>query len=151
MTKRIWCLLRRLIFASALKVFLWGLQGSEIIRNTAPWVNRSWMVALVSSETYCSGCVGNEGSISPKLTTNTKRQICPHCHTHTGKKNLNERTHVCGECGYLATRDHASASVICPRGINTVPVDSGERKQSSSGVLSGVPYLDKCRSRNTQS
>ncbi len=79
-------------------------------------------------------------------------QICPECGTHTGKKELKERVHVCDECGYQTARDHASGRVILQRGLsNIVPVDCGERKLSGNGVLSGVLYLDKCRSRNANS
>ncbi len=76
-------------------------------------------------------------------------QICPECGTHTGKKELSERVHICPECGYKTSRDHASGRVILQRGLNNVvPTDCRERKLPSNGVLSGVLYLDKCRSRN---
>ncbi|MGB5631697.1 MAG: transposase [Waterburya sp.] len=76
-------------------------------------------------------------------------QICPKCHTHTGKKELKERVHNCPECDYQTTRDHASSEVILNRGLNNVvPTDCREWKLSGNGVLSGVKCLDKCRSRN---
>ena len=79
-------------------------------------------------------------------------QICPECNTHIGKKELTERVHHCSECGYRTSRDHARGRVILNRGLeNLVPVDSGEWKLSGNGVLSGVKYLDKCRSRNANS
>ncbi|MDJ0746379.1 MAG: transposase [Xenococcaceae cyanobacterium MO_167.B27] len=79
-------------------------------------------------------------------------QICPECNIHTGKKELSERVHICAECGYTTSRDHASGRVILNRGLESVvPVDCGERKLPSNGVLSGVKYLDKCRSRNANS
>ena len=79
-------------------------------------------------------------------------QICPECHTHTGKKDLRQRVHLCSECGYETSRDHASGRVILNRGLNNlVPMDCRERKLSGNGVLSGVLYLDKCRSRNANS
>ena len=79
-------------------------------------------------------------------------QICPECGTHTGKKELSERVHVCDECGYQTSRDHASGRVILNRGLETVVrLDESERKLSGNGVLSGVLYLDKCRSRNANS
>ena len=72
-------------------------------------------------------------------------QICPHCGTHTGKKELSLREHKCPECGYSTTRDRASAMVIKQRGEETiVPVDSGERKLSAECVLPGVNRLGKC-------
>ncbi len=79
-------------------------------------------------------------------------QICPECGTHTGKKELSERVHICPECGYKTSRDHASGRVILERGLKSVvPMDCRERKLSGNGVLSGVLYLDKCRSRNANS
>ncbi len=71
--------------------------------------------------------------------------------------SLSEKVHVCDECGYKTSRarqrraygDHASGRVILQRGLNNVvPMDYRERKLPSNGVLSGVLYLDKCRSRN---
>lgn len=44
-------------------------------------------------------------------------QICPECNAHTGKKELSERVHVCDECGYSTSRDHASSRVILQRGL----------------------------------
>ncbi|MDJ0713686.1 MAG: transposase [Prochloraceae cyanobacterium] len=79
-------------------------------------------------------------------------QICPECGAHTGKKELSERVHICSECDYTTSRDHASGRVILNRGIESVvPVDCGEWKLSGNGVLSGIKYLDKCRSRNANS
>ena len=94
-------------------------------------------------------------------------QICPKCNTHTGKKELrnaagsgqrdfksrfrplNQRQHICPECSYSTTRDHASAEIILNRGLESIlPMDCRERKLSGNGVLSGVLCLDKCRSRN---
>ena len=76
-------------------------------------------------------------------------QICPKCNTHTGKKELKQRVHICPVCSYQTSRDHASAEVILNRGLEQiVPMDCRERKLSGNGVLSGVKYLDKCRSRN---
>ena len=43
-------------------------------------------------------------------------QICPSCQTHTGKKDLSIREHICPQCGYSTTRDVASAQVIKQRG-----------------------------------
>lgn len=47
-------------------------------------------------------------------------QTCPKCNTHTGKKELSERVHQCGECGYQTDRDHASAEVIRLRGLELI-------------------------------
>ena len=69
-------------------------------------------------------------------------QICPKCHTHTGKKELNERVHHCPECNYQTSRDHASAEVILNRGLeNVVPTDYRERKLSAECVLPGIANM----------
>ncbi len=78
-------------------------------------------------------------------------QTCPECGA-TVAKALSEREHICPECGYRTDRDHAAAQMVLLRGIeNVVPQDLGEWKLSGNGVLSGISYLDKCRSRNAQS
>ncbi len=82
-------------------------------------------------------------------------QICPNCGTHTGKKPLSQRQHICPECNYQTTRDHAAAEVLLQRGLDSVQevrMDDAERKLPSNGDLSGsvCDWLDKCRSRNTQ-
>ena len=82
-------------------------------------------------------------------------QICPNCGTHTGKKPLSQRQHICPECNYQTTRDHAAAEVLLQRGLDSVQevrMDVAERKLPSNGDLSGsvCDWLDKCRSRNTQ-
>jgi len=38
-----------------------------------------------------------------KVDKNYTSQICPSCGTHTGKKNLSERTHRCSNCGYATS------------------------------------------------
>ena len=66
-------------------------------------------------------------------------QICPKCMTSTGKKELKQRQHICLECDYSTTRDHASAEVILNRGLESiVPTDCRERKLSAECVLPGV-------------
>ncbi len=82
-------------------------------------------------------------------------QICPNCRTHTGKKPLSQRQHICPECNYQTTRDHAAAEVLLQRGLNVIQevrMDVAERKLPSNGDLSRsvCDWLDKCRSRNTQ-
>jgi putative transposase len=52
-------------------------------------------------------------------------QICPKCNTHTGKKDLSERVHLCSECGYQTTRDHASGQVILQRGLERITSTDG--------------------------
>ena len=89
------------------------------------------------------------GKYFQKVDDKFTSQICPKCNTHTGKKELSQRLHICPECSYQTTRDHASSEVILNRGLEQIlPMDCRERKLSGNGVLSGVKYLDKCRSRN---
>ncbi len=81
-----------------------------------------------------------------KVNKDYTSQTCPNCETHTGKKNLSERTHRCENCGYTTHRDVAAAQVIRNRGISAVgqPV---EYKKASGDVLSGISSntsLDKC-------
>jgi len=47
-------------------------------------------------------------------------QTCPNCNHHTGKKELSERVHHCGECGYTTNRDVAAAQVVMQRGLAAV-------------------------------
>jgi len=52
-----------------------------------------------------------------KVNPNGTSQTCPQCGTHTGKKKLSERVHVCHECGYTTDRDVAAAMVVEQRGL----------------------------------
>lgn len=47
-------------------------------------------------------------------------QICPNCNHYTGKKDLSQRVHHCGECGYETHRDVAAAQVVMQRGLAAV-------------------------------
>ena len=47
-------------------------------------------------------------------------QTCPQCGTHTGKKELSQRVHHCGHCGYQTDRDVAAAQVVMQRGLAAV-------------------------------
>ncbi|MDF5737565.1 MULTISPECIES: RNA-guided endonuclease InsQ/TnpB family protein [unclassified Nostoc] len=55
-----------------------------------------------------------------KVNPNGTSQICPNCNHHTGKKDLSERIHCCGECGFQTDRDVASAMVVMQRGLAAV-------------------------------
>jgi putative transposase len=55
-----------------------------------------------------------------KVNPNGTSQTCPQCGTHTGKKKLCERVHVCHECGYTTDRDVAAAMVVEQRGLAAV-------------------------------
>jgi putative transposase len=52
-----------------------------------------------------------------KVNPSGTSQTCPQCGTHTGKKKLSERVHVCHECGYITDRDIAAAMVVEQRGL----------------------------------
>ncbi|MGL5870951.1 MAG: RNA-guided endonuclease InsQ/TnpB family protein [Xenococcaceae cyanobacterium] len=65
------------------------------------------------------------GKYFQKVDHKFTSQICPRCSTHTGKKELSERVHLCSECGYHTTRDHASAEVILQRGLANLPSTAG--------------------------
>lgn len=52
-----------------------------------------------------------------KVNKDYTSQVCPQCDTHTGKKDLKNRLHLCHECGYIAHRDVAAAQVVRNRGI----------------------------------
>lgn len=73
-----------------------------------------------------------------KVDKNYTSQICPNCGTHTGKKELDVRTHSCSECGYEQDRDVAAAEVIRNRGLENIAVGMPVIKQPSNGVLAGA-------------
>lgn len=76
-------------------------------------------------------------------------QICPNCNSHTGKKELSLREHLCPECGYQTTRDHAAALIIKLRGESqVVAVDGGERKPPTDSVLTGSEMTSQVLRRN---
>jgi len=52
-----------------------------------------------------------------KVNPHGTSQTCPQCGSHTGKKKLSERVHVCHECGYTTDRDVAAAMVVEQRGL----------------------------------
>ncbi len=55
-----------------------------------------------------------------KVNKDYTSQVCPQCDTHTGKKDLKDRIHVCQSCGYTTHRDVAAAQVVRNRGINAL-------------------------------
>ncbi len=66
-----------------------------------------------------------------QVDPNGTSQTCPNCGAQTGKKDLSERVHECGECGYVTDRDVAAAQVVRQRGLVAVghtvilPVEEG--------------------------
>jgi putative transposase len=84
-----------------------------------------------------------------KVDPNGTSQTCPQCGAHTGKKELSQRVHECGECGYVTDRDVAAAQVVEQRGLVAVgqtvilPVEEGclgtPMKQETSRAILGTP------------
>jgi putative transposase len=71
-----------------------------------------------------------------KVDPNGTSQICPHCQTVTGKKELSERVHKCRHCGYQTDRDVAAAQVVRQRGLAAV---GSTVKMLSEGKVVGLP------------
>jgi putative transposase len=62
-------------------------------------------------------------------------QTCPKCNTHTGKKELSERTHRCNSCGYETDRDHAASEVIRLRGLDGLSgAPTAQRQRDTQGL-----------------
>ena len=57
-----------------------------------------------------------------KVNKDYTSQICPNCGTHTGKKDLSVRVHICSECGCTEDRDVAAAQVVRNRGLENCAV-----------------------------
>jgi len=55
-----------------------------------------------------------------KVSAHKTSQVCPNCLAETGKKQLDERTHSCSNCGYTTDRDVAAAQVVLIRGLAAV-------------------------------
>ena len=53
-------------------------------------------------------------AVPPQYTS----QDCPKCH-HRVKKSLSQRTHVCGNCGFVEDRDIAASLNILQKGLST--------------------------------
>ena len=73
-------------------------------------------------------------------------QTCPKCNTHTGKKELSERVHICGECGYETDRDHAASEVIRLRGLELISTQGLCGIENAYAV--GLPGIDESQSRS---
>ncbi|WP_413159938.1 RNA-guided endonuclease InsQ/TnpB family protein [Capilliphycus salinus ALCB114379] len=67
------------------------------------------------------------GNYFQKVDPRGTSQTCPECGA-TVQKPLQEREHICPECGYKTHRDHAAARVVRLRGLELVPKGFGERK-----------------------
>jgi putative transposase len=60
------------------------------------------------------------GVFFAKVDKDYTSQVCPQCDTHTGKKELSDRIHICHECGYQTQRDVAAAQIVRNRGLSGV-------------------------------
>ncbi len=100
-----------MIFAESLnlKALAKGMLGKHCL-------DAAWGSFLNILEWVCF----KRGVYFAKVDANGTSQTCPNCQTVTGKKDLNQRMHVCPECGYAANRDVASALVVMQRGIAAV-------------------------------
>ncbi|MBW4622282.1 MAG: transposase [Cyanosarcina radialis HA8281-LM2] len=90
-----------------------------------------------------------------KVDPHGTSQTCPQCATHTGNKELSQRVHHCGECGYTTDRDVAAAQVVVQRGLVLVadgqsailPVEENclgvPMKQESSRAILGSPHRNR--------
>jgi putative transposase len=65
-------------------------------------------------------CCRKRGVFFLKVDSKKTSQICPNCLVETGKKELSERIHSCGNCGYITDRDVAAAQVVLIRGLAAV-------------------------------
>ncbi len=59
------------------------------------------------------------GKVTVAVPPHYTSQDCPKCH-HRVKKSLSQRTHVCGNCGYIEDRDIAASLNILQKGLSTV-------------------------------
>lgn len=91
---------------------------------------KAWAKGLFSKHTLDAG-FGNflvylewvcwkRGVYFAKVNPNGTSQTCPNCNHHTGKKELSERVHRCGGCGFETDRDIAAAMVVMQRGLAAV-------------------------------
>jgi putative transposase len=85
-------------------------------------------------------------------------QTCPKC-GHQEKKNLDQRVHVCANCGYTQQRDIAAAEVMLLwsqnnlPGLGTNPVDadgsSSTKKRRETGSLRQLSQVKRQKSQAT--
>jgi putative transposase len=80
-----------------------------------------------------------KGKFFLKVDKNGTSQTCPKCDTHTGKKSLSQRVHICHACGHQESRDTAAAKVIRQRGLRAVGQTVQEK--ACGGGLAGVKQL----------
>ena len=81
-----------------------------------------------------------------RVHPNGTSQTCPKCNTNTGKKELSERVHRCGECGYETDRDHAASEVIRLRGLEQLSTVGLTGIENAYAV--GLPGVEETPSRS---
>lgn len=91
---------------------------------------RTWAKGMLGKHTLDAGfgqfasilqwVCWKRGVYFDKVNKDYTSQVCPQCDTHTGKKDLTDRLHVCHECGYTTHRDVAAAQAIRNRGISAL-------------------------------
>ncbi|MEI2582283.1 RNA-guided endonuclease InsQ/TnpB family protein [Scytonema sp. PRP1] len=91
---------------------------------------RTWAKGMLGKHTLDAGfgqfveilkwVCWKRGVYFAKVDKDYTSQVCPQCDTHTGKKELKDRLHVCQSCGYTTHRDVAAAQVIRNRGVNAL-------------------------------
>ncbi len=59
------------------------------------------------------------GKVTVAVPPHYTSQDCPKCHDRV-KKSLSQRTHICGNCGYVEDRDIAASLNILQKGLSTV-------------------------------
>jgi len=94
------------------------------------WNFKAWAKGMFSKHTLDAGfgeflsilewVCWKRGVYFAKVNPDGTSQTCPNCNHHTGKKDLSERVHRCGECGYITDRDVAAAQVVMQRGLAAV-------------------------------
>ncbi len=65
-------------------------------------------------------CCFKRGVFFLKVDARKTSSFCPNCLTETGKKELSQRVHACGHCGYTTDRDIAAAQFVLIRGLAAV-------------------------------
>ena len=111
---------------------------------------KSWSKGLFCKQSLDSGIGGFINQVLPfvcwkrgkcylKVDKNGTSQECSSCGEETGKKELNERLHVCQFCSHTESRDTNSAKVIRDRGI--MAVGHTVRKKACGGDAAGFKQL----------
>lgn len=106
----------------------------------------SWSKGLFAKQSLDSGIGGfindilpfvawKEGKFYLKVDKNGTSQECPNCHQVTGKKELNQRLHICQYCQHTESRDTASAKIIMQRG--QIAVGQAVSENACGDVLAG--------------